>query len=101
MPKKSPQLTFSFDNLPVQVVQEGEYFVFFSSALELSGYGTSFEEGQKNFIEQLNIFIEEGLKDKTLLEQLIKLGWVEKNSVVKPPKYIGTINISKPEAVYA
>jgi predicted RNase H-like HicB family nuclease len=94
-------ISIAIENLPVQVIEEGEYFVFSSQVLEVSSYGKSFEEGKKNFIEALEIIIEEGIKDDTIIDHLTNLGWSIENDTIKPPKYTGTFNISLPEKSFA
>jgi predicted RNase H-like HicB family nuclease len=95
------QITISFENLPVQVIKEGEYFVFYTSILELSSYGKTLEEGEKNFLESLDIFLEEAIKDNNLVDQLIKIGWTIEGDTIRPPTYIGTLNISKRDKITA
>lgn len=44
-------------NLPVNILREGKKFVAFSSVLDLSTSGDSFEEVNQRFIEIAEIFL--------------------------------------------
>ena len=61
--------------LPVTILKEGNSFVAYTPALDLSTSGVSFEDAQKNFIEAVNIFFEELIEMGTLDEVLTELGW--------------------------
>ena len=71
--------------LPVSILKEGKSFIAYTSALDLSTSGETFEDAQKNFNEAVNIFFEELIEMGTLEEVLSGLGWQkEKNKFVPP-----------------
>ena len=57
------------------ISKEGEAFVAYCPALELSSYGDSEREAREAFEESLEIFVEETTKSGTLEKVLLKLGW--------------------------
>jgi len=74
--------------LDVIVSKEGEYFVAYCPALELSSYGDTEKEARNSFDEALDIFVEETSQKGSLLKFLQKIGWtLQQNPVVKyiPP----------------
>jgi len=84
---KSVAKTIKLD-LSVSFEKEGDYFVAYCPALELSSYGKSEASAKKSFDEALEIFIEETVRKGTLLKILLELGWTlrQKPSVLyKPP----------------
>ena len=69
----------------VMLLIEGDQFVAYCPALELSSYGESEEIAKKRFEEEINIFFEETAKKGTLEKYLLKMGWTLR---MKPqPKY--------------
>lgn len=46
-------------NISTQTHREGKYFVIYSSALDLSSYGTSLKSARSNFEEAVAILIED------------------------------------------
>lgn len=82
--------------LPVVYFREGEAFVAFSPAIDLSSYGGSFEEAKKNFREALDMLLEDLIKKDALEEVLAECGWerIERPSVHWiPPAYVGQESI--------
>lgn len=71
--------------LPVSILKEGDSFVAYTPALDLSTSGVSFEDAQKNFIEAVNIFFEELIAMGTINEVLAELGWQKDNDQFIPP----------------
>ncbi len=71
--------------LPVSILKEGDSFVAYTPALDLSTSGVSFEDVQKNFIEAVNIFFEELIEMGTINEVLAELGWQKDNDQFIPP----------------
>jgi hypothetical protein len=61
--------------LTVNFYREGDKFIAYSPALDISTYGDSFEEAKSKFEELVDIFIDETLKMGTLEEVLKGLGW--------------------------
>ena len=89
MPSKKLQLQ-------VQFTKEGETFIAYSPALDLSSCGGTFEEAQRNFEEAADIFFEECDADGTIIDVLKSLGWeqVEKPTPQwLPPRIVGNVNI--------
>ena len=58
-------------NLPVWFMKEGEAFIAYSPALDLSTCGDTFEKAQRRFAEAADIFFEECVQRGTLDEALI------------------------------
>jgi hypothetical protein len=72
-------------SLPVSVIKEGDSFIAYSPALDLSTVGDSFEEAQTRFGEAVQIFFEEITQKGTVEEALTQLGWQKLNSELIPP----------------
>ncbi|OGZ26815.1 MAG: hypothetical protein A2365_01280 [Candidatus Nealsonbacteria bacterium RIFOXYB1_FULL_40_15] len=72
-------------NLPVSILKEGDTFIAFTPALDLSTCGDTFEEAKKRFSEIVNIFFEELVKKGTLEDVLLDLGWKKFQSRWNPP----------------
>ena len=62
-------------NLQVSFYKEGNQFVAYCPAFDLSTCGDSFEEARRNFTEALDILISETIKMGTLEEVLLNCGW--------------------------
>ncbi len=71
--------------LPVAILKEGDSFVAYTPALDLSTAGDTFEKAQKNFSEAVNIFFEELMYMGTVDEVLMGLGWQKLNNSFVPP----------------
>ncbi|OGH47789.1 MAG: hypothetical protein A3A51_03715 [Candidatus Levybacteria bacterium RIFCSPLOWO2_01_FULL_39_10] len=71
--------------LPVSFLKEGDSFIAYTPALDLSTSGDTFEEAQKNFVEAVNIFFEELVKMGTVDDVLTELGWQKENGKYIPP----------------
>ena len=87
-------------SLPVSILKEGDSFIAYTPALDLSTAGDTFKEAQKNFIEAVNIFFEELMEMNTIDEVLIGLGWQKQNNTFIPPVVVAnqTENFSIPLA---
>ena len=72
--KKSYQISVS---LPVQFIKDGDVFVAYCPALDISTQADTFEEAQKMFSELVHIFTDELIKMGTLEEVLTSCGWVK------------------------
>ena len=72
-------------NLPVSILREGNIFVAYTPALDLSTSGNTLEEAQKNFVEAVNIFFEELIEMGTIDDVLTELGWQKNNNTFFPP----------------
>jgi len=62
-------------SIPVFITKEGDSYVTYSPALELSSYGDTIEEAKEAFEDAMQIFIEETIKKGTLEKCLLSLGW--------------------------
>ena len=72
-------------SLPVTFLREGEQFVAYTPALDLSTSGDTFDQAKKRFSEIVGIFFEECLNMGTLETVLSDLGWNKQNSEWNPP----------------
>jgi len=72
-------------NLPVSFLREGDKFVAYTPALDLSTSGKSFKEVQTRFKEIVGIFFEEIIEKGTINEVLVNLGWKKIQSKWTPP----------------
>ncbi len=72
-------------NLTVNVLKEGQKFIAFSPALDLSTSGDSHKEVKKRFEEIVDIFFEEIIKKRTLGSVLQNLGWKRRKKEWVPP----------------
>jgi hypothetical protein len=75
-------------NLSVAVIKEGDKFVAYSPALDLSTCGKTAKEAKKRFCEAVGLFFEEIIKRGSFEDVLVDLGWKKKNSVWNPPKIV-------------
>ena len=76
-------------NLDIFITKEDKYYVAYSPALEISGYGTTLERAKKSFEIEVKIFVEETHKRGTLEKYLLKNGWTLQQIPkvhYKPPK---------------
>jgi predicted RNase H-like HicB family nuclease len=71
--------------LPVSILKEGNSFIAYTPALDLSTVGDTFEDARKNFDEAVNVFFEELLEMGTADEVLEGLGWQKQNDTFLPP----------------
>ncbi|PIR45577.1 MAG: hypothetical protein COV09_00705 [Candidatus Vogelbacteria bacterium CG10_big_fil_rev_8_21_14_0_10_50_13] len=85
MPKSRSQLDVS---LTVTFIREGNQFIAYSPALDLSTAGATLEEAKKRFTEALDIFIKETTKNRTLTDVLTDLGWQQSNNNWVPPMVV-------------
>ncbi len=74
--------------LPLTILKEGDSFIAYTPALDLSTSGSTFEEAQKNFVEAVNIFFKELMEMGTTDEVLTGLGWQKQNNMLIPPVVI-------------
>lgn len=63
-------------SLQVMFYEEGDYFVAYCPALELSSYGETNKTAKSAFENALTIFLEETMSRGTLEKELLSLGWV-------------------------
>lgn len=81
------KLNFEF-KLPVSILMEGEKYVAYTPALDLSTSGKNYEEVKKRFKEAVNIFMEELINKGTLEDVLLDLGWKRIQAKWNPPVII-------------
>jgi len=74
--------------LPVSILREGDSFVAYSPALDISTAGKTYTEVQTRFKELVEIFFEELKEMGTLNETLENLGWVKKKSRMVSPFFV-------------
>lgn len=72
-------------SLPVAILREGDQFVAYTPALDLSTSGDTYEEAKNRFNEAVSIFFEETIKMGTLDEVLSELGWKKSDNEWQPP----------------
>ncbi len=76
-------------SLSVTVIKEGDTFVAYSPALDLSTVGDTFDEAKKRFGEAVQIFFEEITEKGTVEEALTELGWQKNKNEFVPPMVVG------------
>ncbi|MFP4539973.1 MAG: type II toxin-antitoxin system HicB family antitoxin [Candidatus Paceibacterota bacterium] len=64
-------------NLPLSVIKEGNRFIAYTPALDLSTSGKTYEEAKKRFNEAVSIFFEEIIDEGNAEEVLSDLGWTK------------------------
>ena len=74
--------------LPVSFLREGNKYVAYTPALDLSTSGKSYKEAKKRFEEIVSIFFEELIKEGTIDEVLQDLGWKKMQKQWNPPVVI-------------
>lgn len=79
---KITQVSF---NLPVSIFLQGNAYVAYTPALDISTYGKSKSEAQENFQEVVDIFFSEFDDARELGEVLESLGWTKDNATWQPP----------------
>lgn len=71
--------------IPIFFFQEGDKFIAYSPAFDISTYGGNEEEAKRRFGEAIAIFLKECAAMGTLEEVLEECGW--QKSVQKPIKW--------------
>ena len=66
-------------------MREGNSFIAYSPALDLSTSASSFEKARTRFAEAAKLFFEEVIKKGTINEVLQELGWQKHNKEWQPP----------------
>ena len=72
-------------NVGLYIFKEGDYYVAYSPAFDLSSYAETFNEVISAFYEAFQMHIEYCVENKTLVEDLKAHGWTVKNKKVKEP----------------
>ena len=75
-------------NLSVIFLREGDSFVAYAPALDLSTSASSFEKAKKRFGVAAKLFFEEIIKKGTFEEVLGELGWKKHNQKWESPMVI-------------
>ena len=75
-------------NLPVSIIKEGDSFIAYTPALDLSTCADTYEKSKERFEEIVDIFFEEIIKRGTLEDVLSGLGWRKVKSEWNPPVII-------------
>lgn len=78
-------------SLPVIVLKEGEKFIAYSPALDISTSADTFEQAKERFGELIGIFLEETCKSGNLEEVLLECGWQRAGKhkpELIPPRFI-------------
>ncbi|MGA2911679.1 MAG: hypothetical protein ABSE17_03555 [Candidatus Levyibacteriota bacterium] len=82
---KKAQFQFA---LPVSILREGDSFIAYTPALDLSTVGDTLEQAQKRFEEAVQLFFEEITEEGTVNEALAELGWQKADNQLTPPVVI-------------
>lgn len=75
-------------NLPVSFLKEGNKYIAYTPALDLSTSGRSYQQAKKRFEELVNIFFEDIIESGTVEEVLTNLGWQKSQKDWMPPVVI-------------
>ncbi len=76
--------------LSVTVIKEGDSFIAYSPALDLSTVGDTYDEARKRFGEAVQIFFEEIAEKGTVDQALTELGWQKQKNEYIPPMVVGS-----------
>jgi hypothetical protein len=79
-----PKINLEF-KLPVSFLREGNKYIAYTPALDLSTSGKTYKEAKKRFEEMVQIFFEELIKAGTVDSVLTDLGWKRAQSGWNPP----------------
>jgi predicted RNase H-like HicB family nuclease len=84
--------------LPVTIFREGNAFVAYTPALDLSSAGNTEEEAKKMFAESVETFFEELIELGTLDSVLKDLGWTKSHGAYQPPEVVrqSLVNVMVP-----
>lgn len=63
-------------SVPVLILKDGDTYVAYCPALNLSSYGNSSKDAKNAFDENMKIFLSETERKGTLEKYLLKLGWM-------------------------
>ncbi len=75
--------------LQTSFIREGNRFIVYAPALDISTSGKTLAQAKKRFSELVEIFFDELHRHGTLREALTELGWQEVNERWTPPAIIG------------
>jgi len=74
--------------LPVSIFREGDSFIAYTPALDISTSGKSYSQVKKRFGELVETFLEEIVKTGNLNDVLSDLGWEKIKKQWMPPAMI-------------
>ncbi len=84
-----PKLKVNFTvTLPITFLREGDAFVAYTPALDLSTVGGSLDEAKTRFDEATRLFFEEIIEKGTINDVLTELGWQRQDNQFIPPTVI-------------
>jgi hypothetical protein len=73
--------------LPVSIKKEGDVYIAYTPALDISTYGTTKGEAKKSFNELVTVFFEEFIDNPDGLNIVLEsLGWTKRKNNWQPPK---------------
>lgn len=72
-------------SLSVSILKQGDCFIAYTPALDISTYGRSLEEAKKNFQELVDVFFAEFDDERSLANVLESLGWTKQKAAWTPP----------------
>ena len=80
------QIHYVQANIPVLLFREGDTWIMYTPALDVSSSGSTQAEVKKNFNEAVEVFLETIYKDGTRDEVLFNLGWrkIEERKLIAP-----------------
>lgn len=73
-------------NIAVSIFRQGDVFVAYTPALDISTYGNSKAEVQRNFEELINTFFASFEDHRELGQVLDSMGWTKQKASWQPPK---------------
>src|SRR5438874_2268557 len=86
---KKPAHSIEVD-VAVLILKDGNAYVAYCPALNISSYGSSAKDAKAAFDENMKIFLSETLRKGTLEKYLLKLGWMLQQipePFYKPPAF--------------
>ncbi len=75
-------------SLPLTILREGDQFVAYSPALDLSSVGSSESDARRMFAEAAEAFLEEIVAMGTVESVLKDLGWTKLAGKFHPPEVV-------------
>jgi hypothetical protein len=79
--------------LTVSIIKQGNRFIAYSPAFDLSTSGRSEKQVKRRFEEAASLFVEELAKAGTMNDVLKELGWYQVRKQWEPPKIISQESI--------
>ena len=73
-------------NLSVTVFKQGDAYIAYTPALDISSYGKSKAEAQSNFNELVDTFFASFEDARELGQVLDSMGWTKDKTIWQPPK---------------